>query len=334
MQDNMNPTIMRLLGLIAISIVIMYHHKLISPTDIKQAVLNQNLFMANVEIIDNNNSYDTEMRSILPTSDIKGDNSAIFRHLHTVNEPFDPELVTPLFWTVPRSGTSSIKSILTKCLDLSIASSNDKARTLKMVEGDLVNVVETSYFTDITVNHKRPASVFTLFRHPVERMVSDYYQEHATTGNLMEYATNPKYHVDNWMTRMLANVHQGQPVTDKDFQYAKTVLHDKVLVLFLDAMDESVERLLTYFDWYGRIMPDEESPGGIRGKSGIKGLSCLNNFKHSYHQDKNSHPVPEPDSEEWLALKKLNEYDINLYWYAKELFHNQQRDMFAQSQNW
>lgn len=395
--SRLNKRQFKFLGVILIYASVIYVSKFMS-SKLKKAAeeAGSHNLSNNVRIIDEDEPHAVALISHPPAPTSEKDDSVIFHNLKDTVELFDPENDTPLFWAVPKSGTSSIKSILTKCLDLRIASSThmidydkeiekekklrvidlgddkgqfinvnfgylpgiEQAKKWKMADSNIVDVAATSYFTDAAAifTHKRPASVFTVFRHPVERMVSDYhyqqvadweatYDKKKTQITLMEYATNPKYHVDNWMTRMLADVHQG-PVTDKDFQFAKTVLHEKVLVLFLDQIDESVERLLTYYDWYPSLHKrasleddpqvdedrenDQASSSTIRGGRAIGGHQCLNIFKHSSHQNKNKHPTPQPDSEEWSALKNINEYDINLYWYARELFDGEQKELFAE----
>ena len=267
----------------------------------------------------------------------------------------------PFFWVVPKSGTSSIKSILIKCLNLRVATSNsqikyddypdelkvvennyvnvnfgfldgiEKASRLHMAESGLVDVAVTSYFhpaiNDVfTTDHS--GRMFAMFRHPVQRLVSDFYyqqiasweatyDERIQSMTLLEYAT--EHHTDNWMVRMLANVH-GKHVTANDLHFAKHVIKNKCLVLLMEEFDESVDRLLTYMNWQAHIDPSHIDPVTNDNK-------CLDAFEHRTPSNKNEHPDIEPGSEEWETLKGKNEYDIILYHYAKSLFENEQKEL-------
>ena len=275
----------------------------------------------------------------------------------------------PFFWVIPKSGTSSIKSILAKCLHLRMASSTKaidyeeeakkgkirvidnesqqggrfvnvdfgyltgihQAKQWKMASSGVVDVAVSSYLHEAvdTFTTSNSARVFTIFRHPVQRMVSDFYYQQIATWektyqveskptSLLDYAMDGRYHVDNWVTRQIANVHSG-PVTDEDYEYAKEFIHTKVLVLFLDEIDDSIERLLTYMNW--KKFLDEKDINTETGK-----YNCLDAFMHNTPSNQNPHSKIEEGSEEWVALEKINYYDIKLYSFSLELFHGEQKE--------
>lgn len=282
----------------------------------------------------------------------------------------------PLFWVIPKSGTSSIKSILAKCLHLRMASSTKtidykeesktgkirvidfsseqggrfvnvdfgylggihQAKEWKMASSGVVDVAASSYLHEAVdvFTSSNSARIFTIFRHPVRRMVSDFYYQQIATWektyqveskptNLLEYAVDSQYHVDNWVTRQIANIHSG-PVTDEDYEYAKEFIRTKVLVLFLDQIDDSVERLLAYMNW--KKFLDKEDLDTETGQ-----YKCLNAFMHHTPSNQNAHSEIEEDSEEWRALEKINYYDIKLYFFSLELFSGEQKEMIDSIKN-
>ena len=205
-----------------------------------------------------------------------------------------------------------------------------------MAESGLVDAAATSYLHQgaQVFTSQNPGRLFTIIRHPVERMNSDFYYSQFDTWEATynetnakitfeEYASDGRYHVDNWMTRMIAGVHHG-PVQDQDFQFAKQFLREKCLILFLDTIDESVDRLQTYMNW-------NSDPAMINPQTGKNG--CMQAFMHETPANANNHPPITPNTPRWDMLRRINEFDINLYWYAKELFNFQQKDMIESIKN-
>lgn len=291
----------------------------------------------------------------------------------------------PFFWSIPKSGTSTIKAILCQCLNLRMASSTgqiryesydkiqlvkvggvgghgngprgghyvnvnfgylegiQKAKEWKMAESGLVDVAVTSYIHEgvDALDPSHPARVFTILRHPVLRLISDfYYQKVAiwektfdgsrdTNLTLLEYASDSQFHVDNWMTRMLSKRHDG-PLKDDDFLYAKRVLKEKVLILLLDEIDESVARLLAFMAWEDRIEQSPPDNGGGRGGGLGGGSACVNLYLHSEPQNahRDDRNVVLETSKEWQMLKDRNKYDLDLYLYGKDLFDREQRELY------
>lgn len=124
-------------------------------------------------------------------------------------EPYDPEKNKLYLWSIPRSGSTSIKRIASQCMGLTMASEAGKGDiigdTLQVVEGDgmmkyvnvdmsnpegiqrakklgvggwrKVDLVSSSYLYDgagiFDPNHK--GYMIAMFRHPIERAVSLFY---------------------------------------------------------------------------------------------------------------------------------------------------------------
>jgi len=283
----------------------------------------------------------------------------------------------PFLWSIPKSGTSTIKGILSECLNLRIAGSSSqidydsydqiqvvngglggdnskgghfvnvnfgylpgilKAQEWKMVESGLVDVAITSYIHEgITeaFDHIHPARIFTVLRHPILRMISLFNHHKDATWDkdinptLLEYASDSQYHVDNWMTRALSNRHSG-PVRNQDYLYAKRVLKEKVLILLLDEIDESMERLVTFMDWGRRLGPPQPPSDSVDLGGGLSGGECLESHLHFNPVDAhdNDHSSVVRNSEEWQMLEYISNYDIGLYWYGKELFDGEQKKLY------
>jgi len=299
-----------------------------------------------------------------------GEESKVMEHSRDVL--FEPGTLgpqdTPFFWVIPKSGTSTIKTIMAKCLNLRKAISTGqieydsynelqlvdsdnggqfvnvdfgylsgikKAKQWKMAESGLVDVVATSYIHEATTevfSPARQARIFTIIRHPIERLISGfYYQKVAvwektfdasrdTNITLLEYATNSKNHVDNWMTRMLSNRHNG-PVQDVDYEYAQKVLKEKVLILLLEDIDEGMVRLFAFMNWANRL---EQTSTGSSGEECID--TYLNSKRANAHHDDRKHI--DMESEEWRALEAISSYDLHLYEYAKSLYDGEQKALY------
>jgi len=300
------------------------------------------------------------------TVQTRGESKLIENSKDTKDQPIIKGKDIPFFWAIPKCGTSTIKLIMSRCLNLRMASSTGQvnydeynqlqlvdlgpkrgqflnvnfgylpgirqASEWRMAESGLVDVAVTSYIHEAVTNvlsTSHPARIFTIMRHPIERMISDFhyqkvaqwertYDANKANLTLLEYASDSRYHVDNWMTRMLANQHNG-PVQNQDFIYAKQVLKDKVLILWLEQIDESVERLIHFMGWEDHLPINPT----------LERKECFDSKLHSTtpanHIDHNS--VRE-ESEEWQMLKKINKFDLNLYWYGKDLFDGEQKDLF------
>jgi len=298
---------------------------------------------------------------------IKGrDQSNLFKNSVSVSDPIkvSPQgerQDIPFFWVIPKSGTSSMRSIMTKCVNARMASTSGlvkpnedvqrleimdlgkkgkflnidfshpdgikRAGELNLASSGLIDVAATSHVhPGVEVfTRNNPARMFSIFRHPVTRMISAFhyskvahwettYREDMKELTVAEYTRNPKYSVDNWMTRMLADVH-GEELDDDDLEYAKQVLRERVFVLLLDDIAEGVDRLLTYLDWHGLV---EENPQGTK---------CIDAFVRRTPANQNKHEPVEAGSAEWQMFENVNRYDLQLYWYAQDLYHGEQKAM-------
>jgi len=187
-------------------------------------------------------------------------------------------------------------------------------------------IVDTSRIYDALqiFTHTRKARLFILFRHPVERAISKYfyikvatwernYKPQVANMTLFDYADS-KLCYNNWVTRRLVNKMEGD-LTHADLQVAKEILRRKTLVLLLEDIDGAVKRLRNFFGWDTELLDQEQQ-------------FCLKEHMHSnpINVNKNKDYV-EPGGPEWDAVKKKNLIDLELYYYAKELYQLQEQEI-------
>ena len=258
------------------------------------------------------------------------------------------QIATPFFMHVQKSGGTTMKQ-LGACLGLTIADehgqfSNQPAsldvltwnNALRYVNIDACSIsglrtahllgfasqqpadaIYTSYFRialEELFDDTHPASVFAVFRDPIDRATSSYYYlKHAAwektfrtefrNMTFTDYVHN--YAEDNYITRTIAgktNDHANLPVTRDDFELAKLFLKDFVMIGLTDEMDESIVRFARVFGW------DRSS----------NWKACRR--RASQGSNRNDHPQVKPGDEEWDLLVAKNEYDLELFRYAQELF--------------
>ena len=167
---------------------------------------------------------------------------------------------------------------------------------------------------------QRKGQLFILLRHPVQRIVSKYffmtkakwensYREPVASMSFREY-TSSKYCDSNWVTRRLVNKMQGE-LNEDDLILAKEILRRKALILLMDDLVESMERLRIYFDWHREVLNDEQ-------------VFCVNKFTQTDPMNVNHEKIHvEPNSLEWNTIRDKNLMDIELMKFAKQLYAEQ-----------
>ena len=209
-------------------------------------------------------------------------------------------------------------------VDVCSVSGIQTANTLGFASQQPAEAVYTPYFREAVeylFDDAHQAAIFGLFRHPINRAVSLYYYlQHATWEKTyrpdFQNMTLKEYAIDhaekNFLTRKIAGKSGDQKdsrVTRDDCEYAKLFLKEFVMIGLTDEIDESLMRFARVFGWdrLGRweTCRDHASQGTNRY----------------------DHPQVSPGDEEWDLLVAKNEYDLELFRYAQELFVAQ-RDFF------
>lgn len=278
-------------------------------------------------------------------------------------DPFRPGIDVPFYWRITKSASTATIGYLMICLDLVVAS--QKGANVALQEGELRIISEgDSRFVNVDVttisgieraeqqglvtmpmlnfivsgrlieaadhiftpNHR--GRLFSIFRHPVERMVSmkEYlatahwerkYNPQLVNMTMEEYIQNTNNPpMNNPVTRQLVNKQAKHiPLVPQDLVVAKEILRTKCLVGLVDHLEESVLRFQLFFGWEakqrrwnGKEIPYEE----------CKQEYLVNGRNRNPHYEK-----LEPNSATWKMLLTFHEFDVALYHYAVELFHEQ-----------
>jgi len=163
--------------------------------------------------------------------------------------------------------------------------------------------------------------LFLMIRHPVKREVDQFYYMQRSTWEddydpaiasmtLEEYAASDKM-VENYVVRMLLH-RTTEEVTPEDVETAKHILRRKFLVGVHEWFDLSVVRFERYFGWW-------EDRGVLTNTT----VNYCHHKKIADGDGRGDFPRTEPGS---LAHKRLavrNWADLELYFYAKNLFYRQ-----------
>jgi len=170
----------------------------------------------------------------------------------------------------------------------------------------------------------RRATVFAIFRHPVERAASLFYylqrlskedSSWAKLGNMTidDYAVS-SIAESNWMVRMLSN--EAAAVDERHLEIAKDVVRKKIVVGLLSNMEESMQRFYSYFGW-------ERKSGDWN--------PCEHRLLFDELLNANVHKKVDKVSKTWGLLAANNALDVALYEYAVELFDIQGRGLSVSS---
>ena len=282
---------------------------------------------------------------------------ALLEGFADVDQPYNKQSDLPFFWHVPRTGGTTMNDILVDCLQLTVASNSgvfeghgddvelqvvhfdrrynyvnvdlstfegiERAKKLSMVSSGIANVAVSSllYEAATMFSQINKGRLFALFRHPVERAVSlfHYLQDtqwrRSSTKNLdlanikIEEFFKGGLAENNWMTRFLSNQLTKGQLEESDLDLAKEVLRRKCLVGLLKEKGQSFARFEKYFGWKFGANSD--------GECHEKKLQWAWPLKHR-------HEEVEEGTELWDLVIRQNEFDMELYEYAKILFMEQE----------
>lgn len=255
----------------------------------------------------------------------------------------------PFLWIMPKAGGNAVIYIMSKCLGLTLASDAGKAfqseelNVVTNAHGSFVNV-DTSTFSGIEhavaldvassgivdvyasqhihemaemLSQPIEGRIFTIIRHPVDRVISVFYHQQATDMSLKGVPLMRYFNLNkdgNQMTRTLSNNKSGV-LSAADFKLAKKILRRKVLVGLVDHIDESIRRFEKVMGWvHGRNIAGCE-------KEFILPSIAIN-------------PTIVRDSPTWKIIEDRNTFDMELYSYALELFDLQGKELKSKRWNY
>jgi hypothetical protein len=275
-------------------------------------------------------------------------------NLADLSDPYSKQLKEmPFFWHVAKSGGTSVKHMYSDCYGLveacesGVAEGHLRDITLKVVtlesgwkflnvdtttpggierasrfnmarsgKADLVVSPLPHDVTSKLFRNEQRGRCFTIFRDPLERVVSLFYYlqtaSHEPTYNpaLKDMTLDEYVHSDlvesNFISRTLLDKMEA-PLAEEDFLILKEVLRTKCLVGLLDQLQESVRRFDLYFGF---------------GESSNPNPTCTEKYLKT-GTNRHAHPSLPPESPTYQELGRKNHMDIRLYQYARELFAKQ-----------
>jgi len=191
-----------------------------------------------------------------------------------------------------------------------------RAQQLGLASSPELDLIVTPFFHRASrlFDEEHRGRLFTMFRHPIERAASMYYalKNHPQQRGILEGASLASYAKgnlveDNWVTRFLANKPGGE-LTPFDEAVAKEILRRKFLIGLLKFKGASMDRFQRYFGW------------NIKGD---KMQDCHQRILDWDWPSHNTHPPIKEGTTEWKLLENRNTFDMRIYHYAEQLFHEQ-----------
>lgn len=282
------------------------------------------------------------------------------KNFKNINDlPFDYRTDIPFFWQVPNSG-STMQSVMTACTHLTLASGtgdidNKRPSTLEKVvvnKHEYVNVnlgyttgitnaaslgLASSGLADVLVSHhlhyagkmlfdgEHKGRAFTILRHPIERSLATYHalQLHSTNPVLksmtLEEYIDSEFVESNWLIRFLVNRRQDGVLGYEQVAVAKELLRRKFLIGLYDNLEESIARIEAFFAW------TVVSPPGRAEGAKLCHDEMINNARQRDKDDfEYMNTKLQYGDSNYNKLKELNRYDLEVYWYAVQLFKEQE----------
>jgi len=187
-----------------------------------------------------------------------------------------------------------------------------KAKKLGLAQSKLADVIYSGQFQDVVdlFDSKHQGRMFTFMRDPVERSLSLYQSLASRKSFLMtleEYAQS-SIAIDNWMVRQLTGK-ENEKLNAKDLEVAKEIFRERVIMGLTSDPAGSFRRFRIFFGW--KLSTSQEK--------------CVNDLLLGDWAKKNNELQVSGGHKSMQALKIVNEYDIQLYSFAKELYKHQGR---------
>lgn len=278
------------------------------------------------------------------------------------SKSFDKKAEVPFFFQVPNCG-NVVQGILTGCLklvlatnipessqsneddkldivmhrghpyvnvDLSYPPGIDRAGNLGLVSSGLADVLCTYHLNYASVhlfNQDVQGRLFVLVRHPVDRSIADYYSLISETDDpvvanmTLDDYTKSSIQESNWLVRFLTNHRQSQ-LGREHLELAKEILRTKSVVGIYDELKESMRLFEKYFKWNHII---DKGPFTRQGYEVCENeIIRIENSRGKEAHDKTQDIMNSQGDTIYYRLIESNAFDVELYWYAKQLFKEQQ----------
>lgn len=215
-------------------------------------------------------------------------------------------------------------------VDMGSLSGINRAKRLHLVTSNVPDLIRSSFFYETAILFQDTAKYgkcFTMIRDPVDRAVDVFRKLKVSSTNpvfqsmtLEEYVKST-FIEDNWMVRFLSNEMDGE-LEKRHLELAQHVLGRKCLVGLTEHFEESIGRFTKYFGWSAKISQQELT----KCESDLKITKLVNDgvFTTKNLGEDISKEEYKEGTEIRDMIAKKNALDIELYNYAKGLFHRQE----------
>jgi hypothetical protein len=274
------------------------------------------------------------------------------RYLSGIYEPLLPT-DRVFLWQIPRSASSTIKSIAAQCfglllatemganavtdqiniftdleggnyvnVDTSTPSGIDHAKQLNVTDMPGLNMVASSYFfhaAETLFSNQHKGRCIVMMRHPVERAASLFAvmsKDHSSSPELHGTSIDDYANSDQVERNWMTRFlsnAQDDDLTVRHLALAKKVMETRCIVGLLKYKGTSLARIEHYFGW---TMDSEKS------------RECHTKLLDWNWPSKNKHSQVQEGSETWRKLASLNNLDMSLYKHAEKVFNLQGDSLF------
>ena len=272
----------------------------------------------------------------------------------TSNEVTEDDL--PLYWHIPRSGGATMKTIVSRCLGLTIASERgvmgipkekigntlevvaddkgqkyvnvdttspfglERAKALKLAKFRPLDLVVSPYLHDVAqiFDASNRGRAFALLRHPIDRGASLYYRMLQDKKLQIELA---RFGLDSLEKYARSDLAENNWLT----RYLSGKINGELTI-----QDEAVAReVLRTKLMVGLLEKKQESFhrfvhflgwNHVMESQGEYGERCVERLLGWGWEGKVNHPRVREGSSEWKALWDQNTFDVRLYEYAQDLY--------------
>ncbi len=212
-------------------------------------------------------------------------------------------------------------------MNLGHSSGISHASNLGLSTSGLADVIVSPhlhYAAKLLLDNDHKGRAFTILRHPIERALSTYHvlQLHSTNEELkkmtIEDYINSEYVETNWLTRFLVNRRQDGIIGYEQVALAKEVLRRKFLIGLYDHFEESIYRIEAFYGWQITTPPGRAGAAKLCHEKMIKTTRARDQSDYDFMNSKIQY-----GDENYKILKEKNRYDLEVYYYAVELFKEQ-----------
>jgi len=283
-----------------------------------------------------------------------------FRSLDTYNTGEQPNGDLPFFWYIPKASSNIVEDIVMQCYSLvgvtgksGLDINEDNTEPLAAFDGEdgrkyvninisspggvqsaigrnfvqsnLADVVISPLIRDVSKlfddsrneleeqQQQQLGRCFTVLRNPIDRAVSIYHHLRSTSeewkNTTIDKYVKSIYCENNWMVRELTGKLDGGIPTMDDLEQAKNFIRDYCVIGLAEQLMVSVRRFQEVFGWRKQAM------------------ECVDHTMRSGVVDMPGYEKFDEGSYMWNLIKENNEFDLELYHYAVQLFNQRETDM-------